>query len=78
MMGGGVFLQAVALLALSAAATCGASTAAATTKLRIVYRPNTTALSPIDQDWTITYLLRPTAARIVANGCLECAGISVG
>ena len=32
---------------------------AATTKLRIAYRPNTTALSPIDEDWTITYLLRP-------------------
>lgn len=37
-------------------AACGAATAsAATTKLRILYRPNTTALSPIDQQWTIEY-----------------------
>ena len=28
---------------------------AATTKLRIAYRPNTTALSPIDEDWAISY-----------------------
>lgn len=27
----------------------------ATTKLRILYHPNTTALSPVDEDWTVTY-----------------------
>ena len=32
-----------------------APASAATTKLRILYRPNNTALSPIDEPWTIEY-----------------------
>ena len=43
--------QAVCLV-LGLAAGCSHG---ATTKLRIAYRPNNTALSPIDEDWTITY-----------------------
>lgn len=43
------------LLLLLVSVLLAASSHGATTKLRILYHPNNTALSPVDEDWTITY-----------------------